>query len=510
MVGNQRFLPQPRDSKQFQIFDAVSYYRNNATYKVGFDYAHLDFKASLPLLFAALYRFGPLPAIPGVLPTPLTAEQAFGAGLPQVFAQGFGAPDGEGSASWFGAFAQGEWTFKRLLVKLGLRYERESPLAPFPTDSNNWAPRFSFSYSGGENWRVRGGLGRFYGISSAGPMFAVGLQDGVTVKTLVRVLGVGPMSLWPTVPWNLPNRRFADQTQAGTSVVPLTVLRPKGCETATPPNLNISDCAQFESAYTDQASLGFETQLMSKVLFNVDYLYARGRKIFVTNNINPSIGGARRPNPAFGDIFLYSSTGNSWYHGVTAGLQTRFGGAFEAAFYYTYASAEDDYIDWLTEFQLQDPRNPGDERGPSVHVPKHKATLSAIWRSPTTGPIWARDWTVATIGELLVGRPHNVLAGFDRNTNGDPLSDRPAGVDRNSGNLPTSLNFDLRVARRIPIGPVAFEATFEVFNLFNRTNVLQVNEVFYTGTTLALNPNYRTPTRIADPRRIQLGGRFTF
>ncbi|MDQ2979041.1 MAG: TonB-dependent receptor [Acidobacteriota bacterium] len=511
--GTQRFLPQPRDTQVYQVFDAVSYFRGKSAYKVGVDYTHTDFEGSLPLNFAGLYRFGALPGtLPGLPPTGLTALQAFGAGIPQVFAQGFGDPVGGGKTNQIGAFAQGEWNFTdRFLVRAGLRYEYEDPIDPFPSDSNNWAPRLSFSWSGGDTWRLRGGAGRFYGVASLGPMFAVGIQDGVNVRTLVRVLGVGPASFSPLVPWMLPGRRFDSLAQAGGALVPLTVLRPEGCVGATPPNLNIEGCAKFESAYTDQANLGFEVELAKRLLLNLDYLHARGRNIFVARNVNPVINGGPRPNPTFSDIYQYESNGNSWYDGYTVGLQTRIGGPFEMSAYYTYADSEDDYVDWLTEFQLQNTLDPGGERGPSAHTPKHTATISAIYTTAGRDySWWARDWTVSTIANYIKGRPFNILAGFDRNLNGDPLSDRPAGVSRNSGELKDLINVDLRVARRVSIGPVGLEAIFEVFNLLNRENVLEVNNVRFANATLAPNPAFGDTTRVADPRRIQLGARLTF
>jgi hypothetical protein len=179
--------------------------------------------------------------------------------------------------------------------------------------------------------------------------------------------------------------------------------------------------------------------------------------------------------------------------------------------FYTYADARDDYIDWLTPIQLQDPLNPQDERGPSINVPKHKVTLTAIYT--TIGrplPWYARDWTVATIATFVSGRPFNVLAGFDRNGNGDPASDRPEGVSRNSGVLPNFFDVDLRLARTVPVGPVALEATLEVFNLLNRENVLQVNNVRYQNPQLEPRPEFGAPNIVADPRRIQLGLRASF
>jgi hypothetical protein len=502
--GTQRFLPQPRDTQVYQVFDAVSFFRGSSAYKFGVDYSHTDFEGSLPLNFAGLYRFGALPGgLPGLPPSGLTALQAFGAGVPQVFAQGFGEPAGDGQTNHVGAFGQGEWNFTdQFLLRLGLRYDYEDPIDPFPEDTDNWSPRLSFSWDGGKAWRLRGGAGRFYGIASLGPMFAVGIQDGVNVRTIVRTIQGGPS---PLVPWRLPNRRFGSAAEAGASVVPLTVLRPSGCERAVPPNLDIEGCAEFDSAYTDQANLGFEVALFEKLLFNVDYLHARGKNIFTARNVNPiTTPPTGRPNPAFSDIYRYGPDGNSWYDGVTAGLQTRIGGPFEASFFYTWADAEDDYVDWLTEFQLQDTLHPEDERGPSLHVPEHKATLSAIYTTAVGQyPWWARDWTLAVIADYAKGRPFNILAGVDRNANGDPLSDRPVGVGRNAGELPDYFVVDARIARRIPIGPVGLEAIFEVFNLFNRENVLEVNNVI-------ISPDFERATRVGDPRRIQLGARLTF
>ena len=62
----------------------------------------------------------------------------------------------------------------------------------------------------------------------------------------------------------------------------------------------------------------------------------------------------------------------------------------------------------------------------------------------------------------------------------------------------------------IPVAPVALEATLDVFNLLNRENVLQVNNVRYLNAQLAPNPQFGAATNVADPRRIQFGLRVSF
>jgi len=511
--GTQLALPQPRDTQVYEIFDAISWFGGRSAYKAGFDYTHTAFAGSLTATFAGGYTFsaqaeGP----PGVPAGGLRAIDAFTAGLPNSFVQGFGDPHWEGTASALGAFVQGEWNLTdRLLLRLGLRYDYEKPADPLPSDTNNWAPRFSFSWAGSDAWRLRGGLGRFYGVAAMFSALAIGVNNGIQTTNANRTLLGSSAELSPAVPWRLPGRRFPDPASARADLLPQSVTRPAGCEGAMPPNLDLEGCAQFDSAYTDQANLGFEIEIGPRLLFNADYVYARGRNILASRQINPLIDRGPRPNPAFAGILLDSASGNSWYNGVTAGLQTRSGGPFEMSAFYTYADARDDYIDWLHPFQLQDPLNPQDERGPSIHVPRHKATLTAIYT--TTGrrlPWYARDWTVATIATFISGRPFNVLAGFDRNRNGDSASDRPAGVSRNSGQLPNYFDVDLRIARTVPVGPVALEATLDVFNLLNRKNVLEVNGVRYQNFQLVPNPQFGAPTIVADPRRIQFGLRASF
>lgn len=482
--GTQRLLPQPRETRTWQIFDAVSLFRGNATYKAGVDFVHSDVEGSLPLYFAGFYQFSALSA--------LTALDAFAAGIPAGFVQGFGDPKDAVSMSMFSAFAQGEWNLSsRLLLRLGLRYDREKPSDPFPSDSDNWAPRASFSWSGGESWRVRGGLGRFFGVAPAGPLFAVGVLDGTRVKTLVRTILGGPS---PLEPWSLPGRRFESESQAGLSAVPLTVFR-RG---------------PFQSASADQASFGVEKEVGGKLLLTADYLRVRGRHILVERNVNPIVSPPNgRPDPAFSEIFQYEATGNSWYEGVTLGLRTRPGAPLEVGAFYTYADAEDDHVDFA-EGQPQDPLEPESEVGPSIHVPRHRTTLSAIYSTLRAGSVWTRNWTFALIAEHSVGRPYNELAGFDRNGNGDPQSDRPDGVGRNQAELPDFVNADLRVARRFPIGRCTLEATVEVFNLFDRENVLEVNPIRYADAGGDPSPTFGRPTRLADPRRVQLGARVSF
>ena len=121
-----------------------------------------------------------------------------------------------------------------------------------------------------------------------------------------------------------------------------------------------------------------------------------------------------------------------------------------------------------------------------------------------------RDWTFSAISDLSIGRPYNVLVGWDRNGNGDGASDRPEGVPRNSGTLPAFWNLDLRVSRRIPVAPLELELTLEVFNLFDRKNVLELRNVCCEDDSRVEKEGFGDPLRVADPRRLQWGLRVSF
>jgi len=103
------------------------------------------------------------------------------------------------------------------------------------------------------------------------------------------------------------------------------------------------------------------------------------------------------------------------------------------------------------------------------------------------------------------GRPFTQLAGTDLNMNGDGSSDRPAGVGRNSENLPWSRRLDLRVSRGFFWAHTRVEGSLDIFNLFNHANVTEVQNTLTSNT-----PVYGTPTGFEPMRQFQFGVRLSF
>ncbi len=125
-----------------------------------------------------------------------------------------------------------------------------------------------------------------------------------------------------------------------------------------------------------------------------------------------------------------------------------------------------------------------------------------------------RDFKFSSLLSAQSGRRYNVFAGSDANGDGNPLSDRPGVLGRNTLEGPGFATFDMRVAREVRINErVSAEFSFDLFNLFNRTNTTDLNTV-YGGIDLSQAPNpilgFGTPRDAANPFQFQYGLKLRF
>ncbi len=204
---------------------------------------------------------------------------------------------------------------------------------------------------------------------------------------------------------------------------------------------------------------------------------------------------------------------------------------------YTYSKAEDNSTDFQSAFIPQQNglgRNPADrtglptgfdpdlERGPATHDQKHRFVLSGIYRLPA-------GFQVSTIITAASGRPYTPLAGADLNGDGDGgafPSDRartnPASeassVGRNSEVMDKQIIVDLRLSKRIKLGSrFSIDLIADAFNLFNRANFSEINNIFGRGAfpgaaqTDALGRvTYGLYEKALEPRQIQLAAKLNF
>lgn len=241
----------------------------------------------------------------------------------------------------------------------------------------------------------------------------------------------------------------------------------------------------------------------------------------------------------FGPVIQQESTGKSWYNAMTLGLQKRFSHNYQFSASYTYSHSIDDSTDLQTLLAAQDNDRIDLEKGNSYFDQRHRFVFSGVFVSPYkwkddgfTKKLLA-DFTVAPIVELSAGRPFNVLTGIDTNFDFSSQTDRPnvllpgesapAGVEvfdtlagrfflpgegqigslgRTTGTRPGYASVDVRLSRRVTVSEnVRLELIAEVFNLFNRVNIIDVNNNFKVAGV---------PTAAADPRQFQFGMKVSF
>jgi hypothetical protein len=536
-VGRQRFTPQPRKNIRYEVLDTVSWYTGTHQLKFGFDYNYIDHKSqALPLHFGGRYIFQALPAIPNVLPAPVSAIQALALGLPAAYVQGYGSPDSPYGYQDVSVFAEDEWHVKpNLTLKAGLRYQNQfwpsfsydsvPGIAPYtmPTDNDNFAPRLALAWdpTGDNKTSVHAAYGIFFdNIITAIP----GITDLIDGKDHVRTLVARfPNSL---AGWRAPAHKLPE---AAAGIFPSLVI-------PIDPGL--------KTPYAHQASVGFEREIAEKYSLAASFVYARGYNQVGTIDYNPlvpSLGAGRRPEDIVGpngpipgssaSILQYTSYGETWYRGLTLSVRRRFSENLQFLMSYTLSKAEDNSTDFQSSFLPQDngqgrddgnPKglpvgfNPDSERGPSLQDQRHRFVFSGLYVMPAEIQVSA----ILTAGS---GRPYNILAGADLNGDGDGGSfpsdrarleptDPSSSVGRNTGTMPAQATLDMRVSRRFPLGDrFSIDGIFEVFNLFNRTNYTEINNIFGAGAYPS-NPatTYGQFQVAGAPRQMQLAVKVNF
>ena len=246
------------------------------------------------------------------------------------------------------------------------------------------------------------------------------------------------------------------------------------------------------------------------------------------------------------------SSGNSVYHGLTVNFSKRLTSHFEFLSSYTWSHAIDDSTDLQTLLEPQDNRFPNRERANSSFDQRHRWVTSGVFQSSDShsGDRFMRklfaNFTVSPIIEVASGRPFTVLTGtdflFDFSGEGGRPSVGSGGVSspfipgktfilpdvcqdnsgatfsipgltppvgcagnlgRNAFVRPGFFQWDMRVARRIPLGErLKLDLIADMFNLFNRFNVADVSPL--CNPTDPAGCNAGQPTAALDPRQFQL------
>ncbi|MEZ5354749.1 MAG: TonB-dependent receptor [Bryobacteraceae bacterium] len=533
------FLPNVTLMKKLEIRETLSAFRGRHGFRAGALLNIRHNRSDTQTFFGGRFTFGPLPGSlvnPVLARTTITSLQAFNLGLPQFYQQGFGDPVVSALYPFYGFFVQDSWkATSRLTLDLGLRYDVDTRKSPLPTDWNNLAPRFGLSWDpwGDGKTSVRGGYGIFYS-----PIYfqidyvvnALGLIDGrrqipqvfTTIQTqgaasaanIYRTLRAQGVIGVPT-----PTRRIApaDLTQFGIAV----------SQTGPVPPFSVlfSNASDYASPYSQQTSFGIERQVGADMSVGISGIYVRTLKIGRARDknlrpapVDPALGirvwrTQDFVNPLLFQDNVYESTANSFYAGLILEFRRRFSRSFSLSGNYTFSKATDEVTDYNSDFQAFDQTNLRAERALSSFDQRHKVVLFGVWEAP--GGI-----QLAPIFRGNSGRPFNLLAGVDLNSDRHPTTDRPAFAGRNTGLGPAFYTFDARLSKHFSVGTDHRRLTLlvEGFNLANHLNYASVNNTVgaIAGPFNLQGRDDRTPsqplgfTSASDTRRIQAGIRLTF
>jgi hypothetical protein len=223
----------------------------------------------------------------------------------------------------------------------------------------------------------------------------------------------------------------------------------------------------------------------------------------------PNLG---RPDPNWGNISRYESSGDSYYNGMVVSFNKRAANWANVRVSYTLSKTIDD----AGNFFFSTPQNNfnlRDERGLSDNDQRHRLVVSGSFQAPQQSKQEGlrralRGFQLSYIFTYASRLPFNVLLGSDRNfdTNNN---DRPAGVGRNTGRGFDFASFDMRLSRRFNITERAgLDVMAEGFNLFNRANFGVPNNTFGPATTPLAT--FGQPTAAFDPRQFQFGLKLSF
>src|SRR5436190_495180 len=438
-VGRQRFTPQPRENVRYQLKDTINFAGTHHFAKAGVDWNYIKTKkTALPLHFGGRYIFSALPAIPALgIPAPISALQAFAAGIPAAYVQGYGTSGDSYEDPDIALFVQDDWTInEHWMLKGGLRYQRQwqydidySVSKPgggaytyqIPDDTNNIGPRLAVVYDPLGNGRssVHASYGMFYdNVIIANAQIGNGI-NGTDLRTLVL---------------RFPN-----------SIAPSRAPGPKSAEPTTPYR-RLANNYQFLVSYTLSKAEDNSTDFQSAFIPQEN---GRGRDL---------------NNPT--------------------GLPIGF--------------------------------NPHSEWGPATHDQRHRLVVSGMYQFPL-------GINFSTIITAASGRPYTPLAGADVNGDGDGgafPSDRArtdpnnaaTTVGRNSETMKNQVVVDARLSKRFSFGSgMAFEAIIDAFNLLDRTNYTEINNIFGRGAfPSAPLPTYGVYEQALPGRQIQLGAKLSF
>jgi hypothetical protein len=240
------------------------------------------------------------------------------------------------------------------------------------------------------------------------------------------------------------------------------------------------------------------------------------------------IPGFRDPNYS---VFFEAKSGwDSVYDGLLISMNKRMTNNFSFVISYTWSHSIDNGPNPSFVLIPQDSGNFHAERASSADDARHRFVGNAIFSSPKSWNVIARDFSFGTILTLQSPQYFTKYAGFDSNGDVFGNNDRVGNEPRNTFKGDTMQTVDVRLERTFPIyEKLHLQFLAEAFNLLNTVNVRYYNTSYgaadfcpkdpgapgCSGATQfyregSPNPTYGTPSAVFNPRQIQFALRLTW
>ena len=206
-----------------------------------------------------------------------------------------------------------------------------------------------------------------------------------------------------------------------------------------------------------------------------------------------------------GDFIAAANSGVSDYNGATLEISKRFSRRFGFQASYTISKTISN-ADSIANFADNPEWNPALEFGVSrQHVPQ-RLTLGWMAEVPLRTPL-IHTIQFDSVVTMQSGRFNTVFAGSDANGDGNPNSDRPGNLGRNTMQGPGMESLDVRVSRVFHFGErVSLLFSIDAFNLLNHMNVTEIGTL-WGNPSLSVAPNpllgFGSPVGVANSREIQ-------
>ncbi len=482
------------------------------------------------------------------------------------FSQGFGSPAFTIVTHDYAAFFQDDWRVTpQLTLNLGVRYEYQRLPAPqlpnalfdsdpqfrgktnvFPSDKNNWGPRVGFAYdlTGDGKNSLRGGWGIYYGRITNSSIMSATNTTGATGSQFT-------VSLSPTST-NAAERAIAPVFPNVFAVAPSVGTRPIPNVVVFAPNM--------ANPVINQMDLVYEREIASNTVASVSVLLSLGKRLpqYVDVNLaRPTqvtnftvVGGpfngqvvtvprfTNRLNTNFAAVTEIQPVISTEYEALVFQLNRRFTRGLQFQGSYTLSRSIDNGQNSATFVDTNNLFNPYDfsvEKGLSNFDQTHKFVASAVWhpdffdKSDNKAARWLLSgYNIAPIFSAGSGLPYSAFVsgtaasicspgcgGLTGSNGGSRFP--PSG--RNTFRSPRIINVDLRVSRRFRFTETMnLELLAEGFNIFNRSQILNVDSTAYNLTNapsrLTFRPQFQSTTFTSNffikERQLQFGARFEF